>query len=88
MISVSYDISTVVIKEYEDNIIKSIHFLDKMDKKNILYCGCMSNENTYRYFSSDKKAIAGFKMLAIKRYAKLTDITKKEDNHWSRIRWT
>ena len=88
MISVSYDISTVVIKEYDtDNIISSIHFLDKMDKKNILYCGCISNENTYRYFSSDKKAIAGFKMLAIKRYAKLTDITKKVEGKWTRIRW-
>ena len=51
----------------------------------ILYCACMNNENIYRKYTSDKKAISSFKLMAIKRYAKLTDITKKVDNKWTRI---
>lgn len=58
-----------------------------MAKPSILYCGCLNNENVYRYYTSDAKAIAGLKKLAITRYAKLTDITKKQDNKWMRIRW-
>ena len=48
----------------------------------------MSGENVYRCYSSDIKAITAFKKLAIKRYANLTDITKKVEGKWTRIRWT
>lgn len=75
------------ITEYINNDFQSIHIIP-MAKKSILYCGCINNENVYRYYTSDVKAIAGLKKLAITRYAKLTDITKKEDKHWSRIRWS
>ena len=47
-----------------------------------------TDENNYRHFKTDKQAIQGFKLMAYVRYAKLTDITKKQDNKWTRIQWS
>jgi len=54
----------------------------------ILYCGCFNKENVYKKYSSDKDAIDALKKLAIKKYAKLTDITKKMGGKWMRISWS
>ena len=58
-----------------------------MAKQKILYCGCFNNENLYRYFIDDTQAVKELKKLAIKRHANLTDITKKQEGKWTRIRW-
>lgn len=77
------------ITEYNNDEFTAIHILPmNTSKSTYLYCACMNNENIYRHYPNDKKAISAFKLIAIKKYAKLTDITKKENNHWSRIRWT
>ena len=52
------------------------------------YCGCINKENVYRNYSSNRKAISAYKMLAIKRNAIVTDISVKLDGHWSKIRWS
>lgn len=56
--------------------------------KYTVYCGCMNNENIYRNYANHKQAINGFKKLAIKKYANLTDITVKGKKGWTPIEWT
>lgn len=53
-----------------------------------LYCASLNKQNTYRKYKDDKTAIQRFKLLAIKRYANLTEISKKLDNgQWSKIQF-
>jgi len=52
------------------------------------YAAMLSNELIYRHFNNNTTAIKRFKLLAIKRNSKLTDISIKLKNRWSRIRWT
>jgi len=53
----------------------------------ILYCACINNENVYREYKNDNEAIKQFKRLAMIRNGKLTDISRKINNQWSKITW-
>lgn len=80
----------VYITEYDNEYnFNCLHILPmNTSKSTYLYCACMNNENIYRHYPNDRKAISAFKLIAIKKYAKLTDITKKVENKWTRIRWS
>ena len=54
----------------------------------MIYCACINKELLYRNYRNDIVAVKKFKLIAIKRYSKLTDISKiLNNNQWSRIEW-